>query len=365
MSTISETDTTSQRMKLSDGWAEGPLAHGKYASASTKENEYFMQWIHPMKYHRIALKTPVGWRCTHGLADDVINDDIGVKIPDQPEMTTEINKQLKTHLKKLNWIKEMRKFAGNLYEQGEGILLNYYKEPVDASHLYLEKEIPENSEILGCESFSYMDYKIIQWDDSGEPVLYNINLRNAFSKGTHAVRVHHSRVMRFVDKELDQRETGYPLLGVIYDCIIILSNIVKACGEAAFRWGTGHPLILTKNIMEDDEVLHIQKIIGIPTRRSWHILPSEFIEKFELVGQAGEMLNLGALAELVMKQIIIASKIPAGVFYGEIQVATGEIEDKSYYGLLYEKHVQLDPFVRLLQGVKISKKTNQLPELIN
>lgn len=364
MSTTLETDTTSQRTKLSDGWAEGPLAHGKFATASAKENEYFMQWIHPMKYHRMALKTAVGWRCTHGLADDVINDDIGVKIPDEPEMTTEINKKLKSHLKRLNWIKEMRKFAGNLYEQGESITLNYYKEPVDDSCLYLETEIPENAEIIGCESFSYMDYKIIEWDGFGEPVFYNINLRNAFSKGTHAVRVHRSRVMRFTDKELDERETGYPLLGVIYDCIIVLSNIIKASGEAAFRWGTGHPLILTKNIMEDDEVLHIQKIIGNPTRRSWHILPREFIDEFKLIGQAGEMLNLGALAELVMKQIIIATKIPAGVFYGEIQVATGEIEDKSYYGLLYEKHVQLDPFVRLFfeRDINIRKLLYPFPD---
>lgn len=336
----------SKKQFLADGWAEGPLAHGNYKPSGVQENEFFMQWIHPLKLHRVALRTPVGYRCTHGLADDVINDDMGIDVPDEKEITMKKNRSLGDYLKSRNWIKEMRKFTGNLYEQGEAIVLRYYNEITDEEDDYFEKPIPLNTEILGYEAFNLRDYKVLRWDENGKPLLYSIGLRNPYTRGTRQVKVHASRVKRLVDKELDERETGYPILAVVYDSIIILTNIVKATGEAAFRWGTGHPLILTKNITDDTEVAKIKGFIGDPTRRSWHILPSEFIEKFELVSQAGHMLNLKALYDIALENIIIATKIPRGVFLGESQVAQGEVEDRNYYGLLYEKHVQLESFVR-------------------
>jgi hypothetical protein len=305
-----------------------------------------MQWVHPMKLRRVALKLPVAYRCTHGLADDVINDDLGIKIPDDPEASRDLNKLLRAHLKRLNWIKEMRKFEGFRYEQGEAILLCYYDEPTDPDHKYLETAIHPNSEIVGVEAFNLNDYNIIKWDSYGEPETYSIKVKRKSAIGSYNRVVDASRVMRYTNKEIDEREQGYPILAVIYDSLVVLMNIVKSCGEAAFRWGTGHPLILTKNIMDDGEVTRIKNMIGTPTRRSWHMLPSEFIEKFELIGQAGEMLNLKALADIVMEQIIAATKIPKAVFYGEVQVANGEVEDKSYFGLLYEKHVDLEAFIR-------------------
>jgi len=335
-----------KRQFISDGWAEGPLSHYRNATSTQKEKEYFMQWVHPLKLHRVALKTPVGYRCTHGLADDVINDDLGVKVSEQQEITKEKNKSLRPYLKSRNWIREMRKFAGNYYEQGEASLLLYFDELEDPNYEYMEQPIHPNAEIIGVEAYNVINYKIIQWDEWGDPSMYTFRLRNAYTKGTRSIRVHASRVMRYCDKELEERETGFPIVAVIYDEIVILSNIVKATGEASFRWGTGHPLILTKNISDDDEIDIIKSAIGTPTRRSWHVLPSEYIEKFELIGQAGQMLNLKALADLVMDQIIIATKIPRPVFYGEAQIANGEVEDKQYYGLLYEKHVDLEPFVR-------------------
>ncbi|GAG45149.1 unnamed protein product, partial [marine sediment metagenome] len=115
------------------------------------------------------------------------------------------------------------------------------------------------------------------------------------------IRVHASRMMRYTLHELYQRAWGYPRLGVVYDSIVILTNIVKSAGEAAFRWGTGHPLILTKDILEDDEIAKFKAAIGTPTRRSWHVLPSEWIESWEMKGQAGMMLNLKALSDIALE----------------------------------------------------------------
>ena len=76
------------------------------------------------------------------------------------------------------------------------------------------------------------------------------------------------------------------------------------------------------------------------------------------------MLNLQALADIVMGQIIAATKIPKPVFAGEVQVATGEVEDKSYFGLLSEKQVYFEPFVRrfFIRDINLRKILYDVPD---
>ena len=178
--------------------------------------------------------------------------------------------------------------------------------------------------------------------------MVNLNLGR---KGTQGIRVHASRMMRYTLHELYQRSWGYPRLGVVYDSIVILTNIVKAAGEAAFRWGTGHPLILTKDVLDDDEIAKMKVAIGVPTRRSWHILPSEYIESFEMKGQAREA-------------VVICSKVPKGVLLGEAQVSAGVTEDRGFYGLLDELQTEVLPFVEMYfdRDINIQKIINLLPD---
>lgn len=348
---------------LSSGWAEGPLAHNKYSTSVDKENEYFMQWVHPLKLHRLALRTPLGYRLTYGLGNDIWNNDIGIKIKDQPEFSSEINKKLLAYLKTRTWLRSMRIFTGGWIEQGETALLLYFDEISGDNYAHFETPIDKNEEILKVEAVNYMDYKILTWDDYGYPEMYVVNIHLGF-KGAQGVRVHASRMMRFTDYELYEKSTGYAKLAVVYDSIVIHSNIVKASGEAAFRWGTGHPLILTKNILDDTEIAKIKAAIGTPTRRSWHILPSEYIESFEMKGQAGQMLNLKALSDIALENVIIGSKMPRAVMMGEQQVAAGTVEDRNFYGLLDEYHGDLEPFVRRYfeRDINIRKLLNGIPE---
>lgn len=337
-----------------DGYAEGPLSHFKGASATNKETEYFMQWIHPIKLHRIAIRTPMGYRCTHGLAEDVWNNNLalkelirkdGLELLDKEAET--INFGLQDYMKSRNWFYEMEKFTGFVKEQGEAILVLYC---ADMENPYdMERPVDFNEEILEVEAINVVDYNIELWDTYGDPEWYRVYIdRYATQKGSY-VRIHPSRILRYVDKNIDSRERGHSLLSVIYDMIVILTNIVKSGGEAAFRWGTGHPLILTKDLMDQTSVDKLQKIIGDPTRRSAHMLPSEHIESFSMIGQAGQMLNLRSLADMTIDQITTATAIPRPILLGEVAgVVTGsEVNERSYFALLDKNHTDLEPFVRI------------------
>jgi len=352
---------------ISSGWMEGPLSHHKLASKSDKESDYFMQWVHPLKLHRVGTRTPLGYRLTYGLADDVWNSQVGVKIHNELELTEEVNKKYTDYMKSRGWFREMKIFTGGFYEQGEASLLLYFDATQDIPErpdfAHFEQPVPKNAEITKVKAVNYVDYKIVLWDDFGEPEMYVVDVHLGF-KGTQGIRVHASRMMRYCDYELYQKHTGWAKLHVVYDSILIHAGIVKAAGEAAFRWGTGHPLILTKNVLDDAEIAIIKRAIGTPTRRSWHILPSEYVESFEMKGQAGQMLNLKVLADLALENVIIGTKVPRAVLTGEVQVAAGGVEDRTFYGLLDERQTELEEFVRRYhqRDINIRKIFNKLPD---
>jgi hypothetical protein len=356
-----------KKMFLSDGWVEGPLAHHRYSTTSDKESSYFMQWVHPLKLHRVALRTPLGYRLTYGMSDDVWNSQVGPKFPDDPELSEEVNEVYSDYMKSRDFFREMRIFTGGLYEQGEASLLLYINPDQDQPQLsdfdHFERPVSKDAEILKVEAVNYMDYKILQWDDHGEPLMYDVSVHMG-QKGTKSIRTHASRMMRHTLYNLYQKNTGWGKLQIVYDSIIIHSSIVKAAGEAAYRWGTGHPLILTKNILDDAEINVIKTAIGTPTRRSWHILPSEYIESFEMKGQAGQMLNLKALSDIAVENVIFGSKMPRAVLSGETQVAAGSVEDRNFYGLLDEHQTDLEPFIRRYheRDINIRKMFNKLPK---
>lgn len=351
---------SSEKHKFLDGYIEGPFAHGPFTTDEMREMEYYMQWIHPLKLQRVSLRTPVGYRITYGYAEDVWNNDMGIKIEDDEDTSKDISITLKAYLKTRNWFKEMEKLTGYMREQGEGLLLLYFDEDLKLDAY--DTPVDVNEEILGVEAFNKINYDIIEWDDNGEPVRYSLKFSRFGPNKGAAIPVHASRVLRLIDKNIESREKGYSLLSVVYDSIVILSNINKGAGEAAYRWGTGHPLILTKDLTTDEAVDKMKTLIGTPTRRSWHMLPSEYIESFTMIGQAGQMLNLKSLADMMIDQIVAATGIPRPILLGEVAgVVTGsEVNERSYFALLDKTHTDLEPFVRMYfeRDINIRKLLN-------
>lgn len=331
---------------LKDGYTESPFAHYKDPSATDVESEYFMQWVFPHKLHRMALRTAVGYKVTYKQAEDVWNNNLGIRIPDEEKKAEAINKQLTPYLRTRKWFKEMEKLTGFYLEQGESILLLYYKDQ-GKIHNY-SKKISPLAEIVGVEAFNALDYHIPEFDKKGEPAKYNITVKTPDTYNSYlTVEVHPSRVLRFTGPNVEYRWEGYSDLAAIYDAINVLSTILKAAGEAAFRWSTGHPVIFTKDLFTDADLEKLKDSIGDFTRRSWHMVPMEYVERIDLMGQAGSMLNLKALADIALDHIVMGSGYPRPILLGEVAgISKGsEVNERTYFALLDRRHTELEEFV--------------------
>jgi len=346
---------------LNDGYTENPLAHYQTATVNEIEGEYFMQWVQPLRLQRVSLRTPMGYRLVYLYAKDLWNNRIGIKIPDDEEKSAKINKKLVDHLISRKWFMEMEKLTAFEREQGEAILLCYYGDLPEQ----FKTKVTDNDEILRVEAFSPLDYSVVKYDDEGEPSLYRIVVKSPNSwKSLQTVDVHPSRVLRKMSRNIEWRFTGHSDIAAVYDSIVILSTIVKAAGEAAFRWGTGRPLFLTKDLQNDAELAKLRDGLNDYTRRSWIALPSERIEKIEMLGQAGSMLNLKSLADICIDQIVAGTSYPKTILLGEVAGVMGsEVQERSYFALLDRDHTDHEQFVKtyfdkdknvrvLLRGIK-------------
>ncbi len=331
---------------LQDGYTENPFGHYKSASSIDVESEYFMQWVFPLKLHRMALRTAAGYKIVYKQAEDVWNNNLGITIPDDAKKAIKKNRQLIPYLRKLKWFKEMEKLTGYYIEQGEAIMLLYFDDQGDIEKY--EFPVKKTDEIIGVEAFNVIDYYIPEFDKTGEPAFYEITVKSKGQNNSYmTVKVHPSRVLRFCGPNVEYRWEGYSDLAAVYDSINILSTILKASGEAAFRWSTGHPVIFTKDLFLETDLDKLKDSIGDFTRRSWHMVPSEYVDRIDLMGQAGSMLNLKALADIAIDQIVIGSGFPRPILLGEVAgvVAGSEVNERTYFALLDRRHTELEEFI--------------------
>jgi len=347
--------------KLSDVYSESLFGHHGNATAAEKE-EWFLQWQYPIKLQRLALRTATGFRFVYLYAKDLWNNKLSIKIPKKKEKGEKITQTLVSHLQSINWFAEMEKLSAYEREQGEAILM-LYSDDEGGIDKYINP-LDEKKPILKVEAFSPLRYHIRGFDVKGNPTMYRVEtIASSGWRQTKYVDVHPSRIIRKTAPDLEYRFTGYSDLAAIADPIIVLSTILKACGEASFRWGTGHPVFFTKNIIDNADLTKLKDALGDVTRRSWHAIPFEKIEKIEMLGQAGSMLNLKALADICIDQIVIGSGLPKPILLGEISGVMGsEVSERSYFAKLDRDHTDLDPFCRTYfdRDINVKKILNGL-----
>lgn len=347
--------------RLKDGYTENPFGHYKDPNSSLIEGEYFMQWIFPLKLHRIALRTATGYKIVYKQAEDIWNNNLGIKIPDDKKKAEKINRQLIPYLRSRKWFKEMEKLSAYFIEQGESIMLLYYDDQGSIEN-YINPP-PKNAEILRVEAFNILDYHIPNFDEKGDPALYEITVKTGDSWNAYLrIPVHADRVIRFCGPNVYNRWEGYSDIAAIYDAINILSTILKASGEAAFRWSTGHPVIFTKDLFTESDLEKLKDSIGDFTRRSWHMIPSEYVDRIDLMGQAGSMLNLKSLADIAIDQIVIGSGFPRPILLGEVAgvVSGSEVNERTYFALLDRRHTELESMIYtyIEKDINIQKMLN-------
>jgi len=108
------------------------------------------------------------------------------------------------------------------------------------------------------------------------------------------------------------------------------------------------------------------------------MVPMEYVERIDLMGQAGSMLNLKALSDIALDHVVIGSGFPRPILLGEIAgvVAGSEVNERTYFALLDRRHTEIEEFIyryiakdiniqKLLSGVKYFELDWGIREVLN
>ena len=352
---------------------EGPFDHSRVGSPS----EYFMPThIHPFKLGMVARFTALGWRICYEFSQDCWVGGLGVRLigEEMVKLTREVNVKLKAIFRELNYTEKMELGTGFGREQGQSLFVLYYdgekaskigKDSKDIkgaikSYAYMSKEAPKNKDVVKMEAFNRQYYFVSKDDGRGNPTEFKISIYLGKYHGRMQIPVHHSRCVWLRRTDVERDFEGHSVIEPCYSELIITTNILKACGEIAFRWGTGHPVILTKGLSPGQSEV-FKRLLGNPIRKDWHVFPSEMVEAFDLISQKSGMVDLPALGDFVIGLVVASSTIPRPILMGEVSgvVTGGEVNERSYFALLDKEHSNLEPV-----NVELFQKIPQIRRLL-
>ena len=306
---------------------------------------YYLQDPGEQQLYKTSRYTEWGWRIVWGVTGDIWNNNFSLNFIDLDDKeAAEKNALLEIHFKDIKLYQEARKATGFDREQGESILV-IHREGEDYDTLML----PANTgaTILRVEAINKVDYTIPQQKEFGTPIEYRIQFMRE-GMGAPVYHTHISHAVRFRTQNLDYDQyAGQSSLKPVFGSIQILLNLTRSAGDAAFRWGLGIPAIGAKKVRNTKDATELRNIIGNPTTQDWFIYPSEMIEKIEMLGLNGTMMDLPGLQDMVINNIVVKTTIPKAILIGD---AVGVIEgsrvfERGYYALLDQNQTRLNEFI--------------------
>lgn len=311
-----------------------------------KGTYYYLSEPTEIQLYKTARYTSWGWRIVFDTSADVWNNNFKLKFKElEADIAAEKNQQLTTHLNKVCFYREAMKSTAFDREQGEAL---FYQHREGDEYDKLLTAPDYSKKIVRNEAINKLDYNIPIIGEFGIPNYYNISFwREGMGQPTY--QVHTRRAVRFRTQNLEYDQyTGNGALKPIFADIQILLMLTRAVGDAAFRWASGLPAIFTKGITTKEQAETVKNIIGDPTSQTWLMFPTSYVEKVEMLGTSGTMLDLKTLADIPLNNIVTATTIPRPILLGEVAgVQTGsEVNERSYFALLDQIQRSLDPFIR-------------------
>jgi len=342
--------------KFADGnvMMEGPLDH----ASNQGPTERFMQlWIDPYKFAILARFTSIGQRITYAVYEDAWAGGLSLNLrgKDMDEKQQEINEKLHAHWSKIG-LQEVWELAGGYKrEGGDSIIVLHFEGEIAAkvgksssgvnihNFGYMERQAPRKN-VAALDAYSKLDYTVLEDDGKGHPYMYQITLFLGKMTGSQIVNVHHSRVIQLKRQKTERSFEGTSVQQACYNEEVIVTMILKAMGEIAFRWSYGKPVIMTKG-MNDTLLASFKNVIGNPTRDAWHIFPSEWVESFEMLSNNTGNLDLPAYLDKLIDFCVLATSIPKAVMMGDVQGVNTDntVNNENYFALLGKVHNNDEP----------------------
>jgi len=334
---------------LKDGYPwESTASFGK----NTSKTYYYLDSPSDQDLYRIARLTELGWRITWKTAFDTWLNEFKLNFTElDDEGDRQRNKLLRKQLNKVKFFSEGFRATGFDRELGESLLFIHRKGDqweLEGNTYKLLTPADITEPVIRVEAVSHLDYTIPMIEPFGTANQYNINFYRG--KGQkYMYQVDTSRAVRWKCRniEYDQYQ-GQSALKAVFGTMQILLLITRGIGDLANRYGTGIPTIYAKNCRSAKDVQNIKTIIGNPTTQSWMLIPTELVEKIEMLSAATSAIDFKQLADVCINLISAQTGIPRPILMGEVAgVVTGsEINEREYFAFLNACHREVEPFVR-------------------
>lgn len=207
----------------------------------------------------------------------------------------------------------------------------------------------------------------------GYPEYYSINS----GEGTRLVaRVHHSRVVRFVGRELPFLERvaelywGESEIEPIYDDIVLYDNIMHNMGNLTFRANVD-----TMEVQNLDQLFSVTSVEQ--QKRFWNVMQAQSVAQsnfgVRLVNKGDQMSNtqytftgFNYVTEAAQLNLCAKTHIPMTKLFGRSPAgmnATGESDMKNYYDIVDgERESKLRPVIEKILPVLCMSTWGQIPE---
>lgn len=316
--------------------------------------------------YKMARCMAIGYRVVYDFAKMVWSNKFKLKFIGEieDEVAREKNKALLKHLHDIHFFREGERWYAYDREQGESLLHihregdwnGYVGKKINERQNQITKEVvmqlsedPNvNKPVWRVEAINLVDYSVPIVGNFGEAEYYNISFyKNWGNIITYKVNKKRAIRMKIRNIEYDQY-AGQSVLRAIYPDLMILAHIIRAVGDACYRWGVGVPLILTKMLNTTEERLDMKNALAGITSQAFVMLASENVSEIDTLGKDVSNLNIGQIIEPIMNDIIAGVRIPRNILMGEKMgvIRAGEVNQDEMLALLDGEHSALDPYIR-------------------
>lgn len=364
---------------------------------------YFLDDPSESMLFKVARSTPLGWRLTYGLAQDVYINEFQLEFPDLPTISDQeagkkasiINAEIYQHLLDIHYFEEMKKACAYDYEQGESLLLIYREgdgitpEEVNLASEDFRKDRPErvadfkfgdeiknpqllktlpiinkdglmyssmslppdlSKPIVRVEAINRVDYTIDAIGTFGKPSYYKIIFwADPNQRPTYVI--HPDRCIRIKSRNINYDQyKGQSILKACFGHLSILATIDKMAGQAAYRWAFGIPIIPVKGMYSEERRNAVKTMFGNIASAKWLLVPEDMVDtaNIKMLGQSGEMLDLPRLADMIINQVAAMAQIPKPILMGEQAgvISGSEVNQREYFATLDREHSMQNVFHR-------------------
>jgi len=216
------------------------------------------------------------------------------------------------------------------------------------------------SEITGMEAFSPYYVEVKEFDQNGDPLIYEITVENIGQlQNTKTFQVHADRVIHIRTRKKDRSYEGLSILEPIWDEIIYLVWCQHNMSSYAARLGSGFKHIKIADVVNaSDFQAKASRFRGISSEK--FIVTDEKTAIDEKGSGTTHAVNWTAIFDVLLDEIAAGSGVAKDLLKGVAsgRVTGSETNERGIYGTLNEIQEDLVPIIKQIM-VKVFPEFKQ------